>query len=115
MPQFAWPAFTGERKDRHLVVLDVPARVSAELAAVVRCLISRLQPDGDFALSSEETADGTTVFCAFARSTDAENMIDAVSAHEDNRHPGWASEYHCVIDETAAKAIADTGMIKRGS
>lgn len=64
-----------------------------------------LLPEGGFALSSEETAKGTRLFCAFALAGDAESMIDAVNAQEDNLSFGWASEHHCAIDKATAAAI----------
>ncbi|WP_300779361.1 hypothetical protein [Enhydrobacter sp.] len=105
MPQFAWPAFTLERKDRHLVVIEVPADVSKEPVELVAFLIKGLLPEGGFALSSQGTAKGTRLFCAFASAVDAESMIDAVNAQENNLSFGWASEHHCAIDKATAKII----------
>ena len=105
MPQFAWPAFTERRYDLHLVVAHVPAGICEDPAAVMKLLIERLQPEGDFALSSEQTDLETTLFCAFERASDASVIIDALCGHEDNRHPGWASEFHCSIDKATVDAI----------
>ena len=115
MPQISWPAFTGERENRHLIVAEVPTRATAHPATLVRRLIERLQPTGDFALSAQQTADGTEVFCAFAQAADADGMVEALGAQEDNRHPGWASEYRCLIDETSARTIADTVRVEHDS
>jgi hypothetical protein len=111
MSQFAWSAFTADSKDRHLVVARVPADITEEPAAVVQLLIKGLAPKGDFALSSEETADGTTVFCAFALAADADMMVEAINAQERNLYPGWASEHHCLLDKTAAEAIVDAVQV----
>ena len=111
MSQFSWPAFTADRKDRHLVVVDVPARIAvAEPAALVRRLIEDVQPRGDLALSAEQIDDGTRVFCAFAEAADAESEVEALNAEEDNRHPGWASEHRCVMDPPEAEAL---GAVRR--
>jgi hypothetical protein len=106
MPQFAWPAFTADRKDRHLVVIDVPARVTvAEPAALVRRLIEDLQLIGDLAMSAEQTDDGTRILCAFARPDDASSVIEALNAEEDNRESGWASQHRCVLDAPGADSL----------
>ncbi|WIM10041.1 hypothetical protein [Enhydrobacter sp.] len=105
MAQFAWPAFTKRRHDLHLVVAHAPASVCEDLAALMKLLIERLQPEGDFALSSEETGSETVLFCAFERAGDASVLIDALSAQEANKHPGWASEFHCSIDKATVSAV----------
>jgi len=105
MPQFAWPTFTQERKNCHLVVITVPADVSKEPVKLVALLIKGLLPEGGFALRSQETVRGTELFCAFASAVDTESMIDAVNAQESNLLFGWASEHHCAIDKATAKVI----------
>ena len=47
----------------------------------------------------------TTLFCAFEQASDASVIIDALCGHEDNRHPGWASEFHCSVDKATVDAI----------
>ena len=114
MSQFSWPAFTADRKDRHLVVVDVPTRIAAaEPAALVRRLIEGVQPKGDLAMSAEQIDDGTRIFCAFAEAADAESVVEALNAEEDNRHPGWASEHRCVMDAPEADALGG-GVRRRG-
>jgi hypothetical protein len=105
MPQFAWPAFTQRRCDLHLVVAHAPAGVCEDPAAFMKLLIERLQPEGDFALSCEGAGSETTLFCAFEQASDASVIIDALCGHEDNRHPGWASEFHCSVDKATVDAI----------
>ena len=113
MSQFSWPAFTADRKDRHLVVVDVPARIAAaEPALLVRRLIEGVQPKGHLAMSAEQLDDGTRVFCAFAEAADAESVVEALDAEEDNRHPGWASEHHCVMDPPEAEALGGSARRK---
>jgi len=105
MAQYAWPAFTERRYDLHLVVAHAPAGVCEDPAALMKLLIERLQPEGDFALSSEQTGLETTLYCAFELASDANTIIDALCGHEDNRHQGWASEFHCSIDKATLDAI----------
>lgn len=107
MSQFTWPAFTDACKDRHLVVIEVPADVSKDPAALVALLIDLVSPKGDFALRAERTAAGARLFCGFAEPTDADMMVQATDAQEDNVYSGWASEYHCRLDRRAAEAIRD--------
>ena len=80
MPQFAWPAFTERRYDLHLVVAHVPAGICEDPAALMKLLIERLQPEGDFALSCEQAGSETVLFCAFERASDASVIIDALCA-----------------------------------
>ena len=105
MSQFAWPTFTGAHKDLHLVVVEVPIDVSNDPRILVDRLFKVMKPKGDFALSSERTAAGARLFCAFAEATDADMMVEATNAQEDNIYSGWASEYHCQLDRAEAEAI----------
>ena len=75
MAQFAWPAFTERRHKLHLVVAHARASVCEDLAALMKLLIERLQPEGNFALSTEETDSETVLFCAFERDSDASVLI----------------------------------------
>lgn len=106
--QTAWAAFIQEQKDRHLVVLEVPRDISREPVALVDLLIRNMAPEAGYALSTENVADGTRVLCAFANPTDVDNLVQATNAQEENIHSGWASEYHCRLDETSANAINAT-------
>jgi hypothetical protein len=110
--QTAWAAFIQEQKDRHLVVLEVPRDISREPVALVDLLIRNMAPEAGYALSTENVADGTRVLCAFANPTDVDNLVQATNAQEENIHSGWASEYHCRLDETSANAI-DATPIRR--
>jgi hypothetical protein len=105
MPQSAWPAFTRTCKVRHLVVVEVPGDVSRDPETLVALLIDLVSPKGDFAVSAEKTAVGARLFCAFAEPADADMIVQATNAQEDNAYPGWASEYHCLLDKTSAEAI----------
>lgn len=105
MPRCTWPAFAQACKNRHLVVVDVPADVSTDPEALVALLIDLASPRGDFALSAEKTAVGARLLCAFADATDVDMIVQAINAQEDNIHTGWASEYHCRLDRTAAESI----------
>jgi hypothetical protein len=105
MAQFTWPAFTEGRCDLHLVVAHAPPGVCEDPAGLIKVLIEGLQPEGDFALSSEDTGLETTLYCAFERASDAAIVVEALCGQEDNRHPGWASEYHCSIDKATMDAI----------
>jgi hypothetical protein len=110
MAQFAWPALTEQRKNRHLDVAHVLAGVTDDPAVLMRLLIDRLRPEGDFALSAQETPSATIFLCAFALATDADSMIGAINAHENDLHHGWASEHHCLIDKTLIdKTTAQAG------
>ena len=111
MAQFAWPAFTERRYDLHLVVAHVPAGICEDPAALMKLLIERLQPEGDFALSSEQTTRETTLLCAFERGNDASVLIDALSAQEANKHSGWASEFHCSIDKATVDAVGRKPLV----
>jgi len=105
MAQHAWPAFTERRGDLHLVVAHVAPRIIDDPATVMTLLLERLQLEGDFALSCEQTERESTLFCAFEQARDAALIIDALCAHEDNRHQGWASEFHCSIDKATVEAV----------
>jgi hypothetical protein len=107
MPQFAWSIFAEKHKRRHLVVVEVPADVTETPASLVGLLIKGLEPMGDFALCAEEAAERAILLCAFALATDADGMIEAINAQENNRYFGWASEHHGVIDQTTAGVIRD--------
>jgi hypothetical protein len=105
MPQSAWPTFTRVCRNRHLVVVEVPGDVSKDPEALVALLIDLVSPRGDFAVSAEKTAVGARLFCAFAESADADMIVQATNAQEDNVYSGWASEHHCLLDKTSAEAI----------
>ena len=105
MSQFAWPTFTGTHKNLHLVVVDVPVDVSNDPGILINHLVKAMKPRGDFALSSERTVAGARLFCAFAEAVDADMMVEATNAQEDNVYSGWASEYHCRLDRAEAEAI----------
>src|SRR6185437_13024744 len=107
MAQFAWPAFTEKRENLHLVVVKTRAEISDQLSWYLRDLIHALEPDGDFALSAERTNNGTTIYCAFSRESDAHLLVDALNGREHNEHFGWSSEHHCLLDQRAAEVIAD--------
>jgi hypothetical protein len=108
MSQFTWPAFMGKHKDLHLVVVELPIDASKDPWALVDPLVKLVKPKGDFALSAERTAMGARLFCAFAEPTDADMMVEATNAQEDNIYSGWASEYHCRLNRTEAAAICGT-------
>ena len=105
MPQCTWSTFAADSKSHHLVVAQVPVGVADDAVALVGRLVEGVAPLGDFAVTSQKETGSTTVFCAFALATDAESMIEAIDAREDNLHLGWASEHHCVIDKMAAEAL----------
>lgn len=105
MAQYAWPTFIARRNDRHLVVAYVPSGVAADPAALVRLVMKRLVPEGDFALSAQDIGSGTLLFCAFALGNDADCVGEALSCREPIHREGWASERHCVIDRATARAI----------
>lgn len=104
--QIAWTDFIRDQADRHLVVLEVPRDISEVPVALVDLLIKTMVPEADYALTTEDVADGTRVLCAFANPTDADNLVEATNAQEENAHSGWISEYYCRLDETAANAIS---------
>lgn len=104
MPQSAWATFANARDDSHLVVVEVPVDVLTEPAALVGLVLHRAAPSGDFALCHEPTAEGTRLFRAFAEPADADLMIQANNAQEENICSGWAREYHCRLDRGAAEA-----------
>ncbi len=105
MSQFAWPSFTGKHKNLHLVVVELPIDASEDPWALVDPLVKLVKPKGDFALSAERTAMGARLFCAFAEPADADMMVEATNAQEDNVYSGWASEYHCRLNRAEAAAI----------
>ena len=105
MSQCAWPTFTGTHKNLHLVVVEVPIDVSEDPKILIDRLFNAMKPNGDFALSSERTAAGARLFCAFAEAADADMMVEVTNAQEDNIYSGWASEYHCRLNSTEAEAI----------
>ncbi|WIM12987.1 hypothetical protein [Enhydrobacter sp.] len=110
MSQTAWTDFIQRQKDRHLVVLEVPRAISQDPVALVDLLIKNTAPEAGYALSTEIVVDGMRVFCAFANPTDVDNLVQAINAQENNIHSGWASEYHCRLDETSANAISATPL-----
>ena len=71
MVQFAWPAFTESRRDRHLVVVEVPRHVTEEPAPLLSLMLESLEPKGDFAMSSMKSAAATVLYCAFSSECDA--------------------------------------------
>ncbi|MBS0222394.1 MAG: hypothetical protein JSR91_16825 [Proteobacteria bacterium] len=105
MAQVAWPTFTAKRKHLHLVVVEVPLDVSENPRALLDLLVKLVKPSGDFALSGEKMAAGMRLFCAFADPSDADMMVEAINAQEDNVYSGWASEYHCQLNKAEAAAI----------
>ena len=105
MPQFAWPGFTERPYDLHLIVAHAAAGICEDPASLMKVLIERLHPEGDFALSCVLSNSEITFFCAFAQASDASIVIDALSGHENNLHWGWASEFHCSIDRATVDAI----------
>lgn len=107
MSQYAWSAFTQTPADRHLVVVEVSAAIAYEPAPLIQLLIQKLEPGGDFALSSEKSPKGMLLFCAFALASDADMMVEALSAREQNEYPGWASQHHCRLDQATVDAITD--------
>lgn len=111
MAQSAWPIFIDACKSRHLIVVDVPADVAEDPAELIALLIDLVNPNGNFALRAEKTAIGTRLFCAFAEPTDVDMMVQATDAQEDNVYSGWASEYHCQLDRTAAEAIRGAATV----
>lgn len=112
MPPSIWSALAQESRSHHLVVAQVPAGVADDPQALVGRLIDELAPLGAYAVTTQKETGSTTVFCAFALATDADQMIDALNAREDNLHLGWASEHHCVIDKSIAEAIAGISPIE---
>lgn len=106
MPQCSWTALAADSKNHHLVVVQVPTGVTDDPLALIGRLVEELAPAGSFGLSAQKETGSTTVFCAFALAADADGLIEAISAREDNLHLGWASEHHCSIDKRAADAIA---------
>ena len=105
MAHLSWPAFTQRRHDLHLVVVHALPGVCEDPAALMKVLIARLQLEGNFALSALQKGQETALFCAFEMASDATLIIDALCAHEDNRHKGWASEFHCSIDKATVDAL----------
>jgi hypothetical protein len=114
MPKITWTTLAADSQSHHLVVAQVPAGVTDDPEALVGRLLAELAPIGDFALTSQKEVGATTVFCAFALATDADGMIEAVNAHEDNLHLGWASEHHCTIDKAAAECIVSAIRVEVG-
>ena len=112
MPQSIWSVLAQESRSHHLVVAQVPAGVADEPRALVERLIDEMAPFGAYAVTAQAETGSTTVFCAFALATDADQMIDALNAREDNLHLGWASEHHCIIDKAIAEAIAGMSPVE---
>ena len=54
-------AFVERRCDFHLVVAHAPEGICENPAAAMKLLIERLQPEGGFALSGEQTSSETTL------------------------------------------------------
>jgi hypothetical protein len=111
MAHLSWPAFTERRRDLHLVVVHALPGICEDPAALIKVLITRLHLEGDFALSAAQTDREATLFCAFEMAGDAALIIDALCAHEDNRHEGWASEFHCSIDKATADALERKSLL----
>jgi hypothetical protein len=111
MTQSAWPVFIDTCKNRHLIVVDVPVDVAKDPLELIALLIDLVNPKGDFALRAEKTALGTRLFCAFAEAVDVDMVVQATDAQEDNVYSGWASEYHCRLDRTAAEAIRGAATV----
>src|SRR5262249_20918737 len=86
MPKFAWLGFTERSYDLHLIVAHAPAGSCEDPASLMKLLIDRLQPEGDFALSREEANSETMLLCAFAQASDASIVIDALAGYEENLH-----------------------------
>ncbi|MBN9491710.1 MAG: hypothetical protein J0H44_31120 [Alphaproteobacteria bacterium] len=105
MAHLSWPAFTERRHELHLLVAHALARVCDDPAGLMKVLIERLQLEGDFALSSVQTSEEITLFCAFKSAGDAALITDVLCAHEENQHQGWASEFHCSIDKATVDAV----------
>lgn len=112
MPQCSWTALAADSKNHHLVVAQVPAGITDDPLALIGRLVEELTPTGSFALTAQKETGSTTVFCAFALATDADGLIEAINASEDNLHLGWASEHHCRIDKRAADAIASAVLVE---
>lgn len=112
MPQCSWTALAADSKNHHLVVVQVPAGMTDDPLALINRLVEELAPAGSFALSAQKETGSTTVFCAFALAIDADGLIEAVNAREDNLHRGWASEHHCKIDKRVADAIASVVLVE---
>ena len=110
MVQFAWPAFTESRRDRHLVVVEVPRHVTEEPAPLLSLMLESLEPKGDFAMSSMKSAAATVLYCAFSSECDANLLVEALGGFEQNVHHGWASEHHCRLDQIMVHAIKDSDV-----
>ena len=106
MSQITWTDFVQRQEHHHLVVLEVPRGISQDPVGLVRLLVKYMAPEDDYALRTEDVADGTRVLCAFASPIDADNLVEITNAQEENTYSGWASEYHCRLDETVANAIS---------
>ena len=112
MPPCSWSTVAADSKTHHLVVAQVPAGVTDDAMALIASLVERLAPAGTYALTAQTETGSTSVFCAFSLATDADGLIEAMNAQEDNLHLGWASEHHCTLDKSAAEAIADAVRVE---
>ena len=94
----------------HVVTGWLPSEdAAAGLGRVRSFLLGRLARtlhlSGMYAIAEIVERDGAHVQCALASSSDAEELADAVGAHDGGCYSRWASRRSFLFDDAAAKAI----------
>ena len=111
MPQVSWQMMMREFPAAgHVVTGLLPSEdAAAGLGGVRSFLLGRLARtlhlSGMYAIAEIVERDGAHVQCALASSSDAEELADAVGAHDGGCYSRWASRRSFLFDDAAAKAI----------
>ncbi len=132
MPKMAWSTFLKSHpaSQRHLVVAGVPIDTDADLGSRhlqtlhgrLSKLVTRLAPEGAYAITIVRQAGAPEIHAAFEKRHDAHRLAGAVRARADtappplaspDEPPGWASRWFFIFDEATDAAIA-AGMATDG-
>jgi hypothetical protein len=99
MSRVPWHLFEGLQPQAHLVVGAIVQVAGAadgdELAAtqyVLKRLVSKQKPAGDYAAAVVRDTGRPEVYFAFEDEADARKLAAAVKAKATGRYPGWASQ-----------------------
>jgi hypothetical protein len=105
MSRVPWHLFEGRQPQAHLVVgaiVQVAGSADGdELAAtqyVLKRLVSKQKPAGDYAATVVRDTGRPEVYFAFEDEADARKLAAAVKAKATGSYPGWASQWAFQLD-----------------
>ena len=109
MSRVPWHLFEARQARAHLVVARIDGPVPGDplkaVQAILRRLVIRQKPAGDYAVTVVREAGRPEVYLAFEDPADALKLAGAVTAGVTGAYPGWASQRAFELDGAKLAAL----------